>query len=502
MTRALRVAVRSLAAGGRRFGLDLLLWWAVLVFVQPLVPADHPVSTDGVAPWLLVTLAGAAVLRASALGPGPHPMLSPRQDAMGRFVRRVCAGAVPLGLAGLHHAAFRGEDRLDPATLEGLALAGAVLLAVPLLLGRLSGDDGRTAWAPPSTRVVLPWATLTVWAVAGGAFAGLLDRWAAAAGTPLGRLLDGAGPALLMGLGFLVPGLLFGRPVHAAQRRAAGRRDGSPPRPDLFRPLLAFFGPSVGLWAIVQVFPLVSGGGGLDYALASVLSLHVLAWAAILWPPPVPVAIQCLLHEVVPTGGADPRAEEAATAFDRPPEGALRLDPVAVAPTRAIHPWLVPVRASRIADVDDPVRPLWERRARPAPEHALGEACFEPDPWTLLPQTREITLHLRAGTDLAAVQGGDVQTRRIVVLRPFAPWAPGRRRPWRTYRWEDALPPEARQEVDATTRVLRLQDGDVLVLSSEGVARAFLVEIGAPIFDDNRWALARPPSLEDYTAAP
>ena len=65
------------------------------------------------------------------------------------------------------------------------------------------------------------------------------------------------------------------------------------------------------------------------------------------------------------------------------------------------------------------------------------------------------------------------------------PWRPWKiptwpTRPWSfkrapaTYRWQEALPEDALQVVDASTPTLRLRDGDLLVVSVEGVARAWV----------------------------
>lgn len=55
--------------------------------------------------------------------------------------------------------------------------------------------------------------------------------------------------------------------------------------------------------------------------------------------------------------------------------------------------------------------------------------------------------------------------------------------------------------VDASTTELRLRDGDILILSTEGVARAFELEIGAQVLDRAEFGHQRPPQLEDYVGA-
>ena len=42
-----------------------------------------------------------------------------------------------------------------------------------------------------------------------------------------------------------------------------------------------------------------------------------------------------------------------------------------------------------------------------------------------------------------------------------------------TYKWEKAVPQASIQNVDATTETLSLEDGCIIVLATEGIARAF-----------------------------
>jgi hypothetical protein len=108
-------------------------------------------------------------------------------------------------------------------------------------------------------------------------------------------------------------------------------------------------------------------------------------------------------------------------------------------------------------------------------------------------------VHLGAGRDVTVIADKDVQTRRMVVLRPFPRGPDAQGETLRTYRWEEALPAGSVQVVDAATRTLSLRDGDLVVVSSEGVARAYRVEIGAPVGVDDAPVPMRLPQLEDYT---
>jgi hypothetical protein len=205
-----------------------------------------------------------------------------------------------------------------------------------------------------------------------------------------------------------------------------------------------------------------------------------------------------VLHEIVPAAGRDPAADGVATAFDRPPSGALRLDPLGVKRIRVLHHWVVGVKDPRIEELDDPIRPLWPRLPPPLAHHVLGEAAFEPDPVTRLPQWRTITVRLEDQRDLVRLDQGNVQTRRLVVLRPFPSRGRGGAGAVPTYRWDPRLPAGTLQVVDATTDRLTLCDGDIVVLSTEGVARAYELEIGAPIEDWSALGGQRTPQLEDY----
>ena len=60
------------------------------------------------------------------------------------------------------------------------------------------------------------------------------------------------------------------------------------------------------------------------------------------------------------------------------------------------------------------------------------------------------------------------------------------------------MPEGTVQHVDATTERLSLEDGSIIVLATEGIARAFEVEIGAPVYRWNDAAGFRPPQIEDY----
>jgi hypothetical protein len=88
--------------------------------------------------------------------------------------------------------------------------------------------------------------------------------------------------------------------------------------------------------------------------------------------------------------------------------------------------------------------------------------------------------------------------RSIVVMKPFLKPGTPRKKRITTYRWEKSVLQASIQNVDATTETLSIENGSVIVLATEGVARAFEVEIGAAVYRLNEAAGFRPPQLEDY----
>lgn len=463
---------------------DLLALWVVGLVLWPMVPVGHLAARDDLVPWMCATLALALLLRGRELGAGSHPMLNPRRSTMGRWLRKVAIILAPAVLAAAYQAG---------ATRQALWAIGAAVgvLAITTLLA-IGREDGETAWAPPGRA---PWLLWTFFAISFPAFAGWLGLASSVDGMPYASEAASSG---LMGLCFLGAGLVAGRVRNMNQRKAAGFRDGRPYKADLFPYLLAFLGPSVGLFLLHLLFgPL----GGLDFNQAYVGSLHVLVWAALVWPKPDPIARTVLLHEVVPTSGDDPVAKDAANPFDQPPEGALRFNPLQTKRIRVVHPWLVPVRGARIADLDDPIRPLWTRPPPPLALHIWGEARFEPDPITRGTQGEVVTVTLKGDEDTVQLEGSEGQVRRMVILRPYLPPGVARRKRVATYAWDDDVPEQSVQVIDNTVDSATLRDGDVIVIGAEGVVRAYEVEIGDALYSHLDAAAFRPPQLEDYVKA-
>lgn len=487
---------------------DLVGWWWVLVAAQALIPPSSDLLRADLLPWMAVALAGAALLRVQPLAEGPHPQLRPQRSAMLGWINRAGAVLVPLSMLAV------AEYAREPGSLTGRVAAG--LGAAVLLARLLSEGDGRTGWRPPGLAGVRVGAGLLAVLVPGVLVGWIADAvQAGGPNTPVGRALaalpipaglyEALAGGLYAGLAFFALGLYTTRPEHAEQRRAAGHRDGGPYRPALHPFVFAAAGPLVG-WVLVrvgaEVLPLLlpimgveTAGQGLGGSFAYAAALHVVVWAVVLWRPATPVAVYCLLREMVPSGGADPSGTDGD--LERSPVGSLRLHPLDIKPTRTVHVWVVPVARARVGELDDPVRPIFPEHGSPLSGSALGDASFALDPDTGGVQVATITVRLRGHEDTTALREGDVQVRRIVALRAWPPPGRPRRLLPPTWRWEAPIHADTFQEVDAATTELLLWDGSLVVLSSEGVARVYEVEIGRPI---RSWhdLDGRVPQVEDY----
>jgi hypothetical protein len=478
--RLLRGAAKVI--GGTVFtNVDLVLvWWATLI-AQALVPTGHMLARNDLVPWIALTLSVCALLRVRPVGEGPHPMLATRRSTFDARMRALAAALVPWVLAFVHDAVA-----FDHLQAGGWAAGGAFVVA---LLLRLARRDADTAWNPPGVPSALLWLVLAFTLAGMAVIAGALTRLLADV-----PLVASGGVALLGGTSFFAVSAVAGRPKNLRQRRAAGITNDESWWPDLFRPTLTFAGPAMGYLILVVLYDLL--GEGVDFRFAFVGALHVVSWTAVLWGRPSPAAVQCMLHEVVATGGRDAPVEEAA--FDRPPEGALRINALDIRRTRNVHPWLVPVQQARIESHDDPVRPLWPRPPPPLSLHVLGDASFELDEDTGGVQTEQITVHLRGQADTTALREGEVQSRRLVVMRAWPSWKESWRRRRVTYLWEERLPAASMQIVDTATETVTLRNGSIIVLSTEGVIRAYEVEIGAEVPTLPDGGIVRAPQLEDY----
>ena len=92
------------------------------------------------------------------------------------------------------------------------------------------------------------------------------------------------------------------------QRKASGTRDGRAYRQGLFNYLFSSVGSAFGLWALYWIQEEIGLGEKVEFEQAFVPAAFVVAWAGVIWPKPIPIAVTCLLHEVMPAGGGDPRS--------------------------------------------------------------------------------------------------------------------------------------------------------------------------------------------------
>ncbi len=472
---------------------DLIAVWVALAVAQQQVPITHFFGREDLLPWITLTLSIVALIRGRSLGPGPHPMLTPRVDSLSWYMQKLSMMIAPWGLLLVY----------DAARAQSFGTAGAAFgVGVAVLVCRIVGAaHGQTAWRPIRSTPWLQWTFGAGLFIGGAAALG----WATTITAPdgfrrlaniiaLGQVRWLAQSVLLGGM-FVTLGLIGGRVQHHRQRRVAGLKGGRAYRPALFPLVLAGIGPTLG-YAVVQ-FVLHD----LPFTQAFVVSLLVIVWGAIVWPRPEPHAVAVMLYEVAPTGGRDTLATQTANPFDAPPEGALRFNPIRSQRTRTGHPWLVPIVGSRIEGLDDPVAPLWPVRPPFRPSHTLGDARFEPDPLTRETQTEVLTLHLKADSGAADMSAGQVQTKRTLVLRAFIPPGFDSRRRKRTYTWEQKYARDAVQVLDSTLEICKLIDGDIIMMSQEGVAHAYEVEMGAPIYRAADAFRFRPAQLEDYVEA-
>ncbi|MAA80021.1 MAG: hypothetical protein CL916_12270 [Deltaproteobacteria bacterium] len=473
---------------GMKKNVDLFVLWILYIAIQPLISVEHILARADLIPWLMFCLSGTILLRGKRYGEGPHISLTQKKSTFGWVMRKTVVVFVPLLLTfwydvGLHVVSFTPVKSVSHLVMPvGLTLIGASLLA-------LSSEHERTAWNPPGISSWLVWGLGGILVLGSAIGIGILKR--------KGIVTDAA--PFLLGLAFLMAGSVQGRVQNLRQRVAAGTKDGGSYIPSIFGFVFASVGSAFGLWALFVVQDLLGLGGGTGFEQAFVPAAFVVAWAGVVWPKPTPIAVTCILHEIMPSGGGDRAISTTATPFYEPPEGALRIDPLRVKRVRSMHPWLVHVKASRVPEFDDPIRPLWAYRQPPQSFHILGNAVFEPDPVTNQEQWNEITIHLKGSEGVTSVSGS--VTKKLVVLKPFLkPKLLGRFRKneMTTFRWEEAVPEGTVQRVDATTERLSIEDGSIIVFATEGVAKAFEVEFGAPVYSFVEAARFRPPQIEDY----
>ena len=473
---------------GIRSNVDLIVLWIVYISIQPLISVEEILARPDLIPWLMFCLSGCILLRGKRYGEGPHISLTQKKSTFGWVLRKIVVVSVPLVLTywydlGLKlHLIMQGKELATMAMPIGLTVIGGALLS-------LSSEDEKTAWDPPGIPSWLIWSM--------GGF--LVLGSAVAVGYFKQQEVINHSVTFLLGLAFLMAGSLQGRVQNLRQRMAAGTKDGGKYFPALFGFLFSSLGSGIGLWVLFLIQELLGLGGPVGFEQAFVPAAFVVAWAGVVWPKQIPIAVTCILHEIMPAGGGDKSISTTATPFYEPPEGALRIDPLRVKRVRSIHPWLVHVKASRVPEFDDPIRPLWPYRQPPQSYHILGNAIFEPDPVTNQEQWSELTIHLKGSEGVSTVSGS--VSKKLVVLKPFLkPKLIGlfRKNAMTTFRWEESVPEGTVQRVDATTETLSIEDGSIIVFSTEGMAKAFEVEFGAPVYNFVEAARFRPPQIEDY----
>jgi hypothetical protein len=488
--------IRRLIIRAVRVNMDLLALWIFLTAIQPAITPDNPLARNDLAPWTMACLAAVAFLRGKILGQGSHRMLTRQHSIFGRWCHRIAMVLTPIALLFWYDTGRYLSSWEMAQAWANTATTMTIGIGIALVLGR---KEGRTAWNPRGARSAVVWTLGILGILAATIATGYLENQLE--NLPMDRPLRRGGvfpgDILLLGLAFLSVGLITGRVKHLRQRLASGLKDGSAFRPKLFPFLFASLGSAFGLWGLYFLQEFFRIGIGIDFDEAFIPAAFVVAWAAVVWPPRTPIAVTCMLHEVMPTGGGDARVDKTANPFEKPPEGALRLNPLKIRRVRSVHPWLVPVKASRIDYLDDPIRPLWNRREPPLPYHILGHANFESDTLTKQAQWDRLTIRLK-GQDESGTLKGSARSKRLVVLRPFLQPGESRKSQIKTYIWDRTVPDATVQIVDANTETLTLTNGCVIVLSTEGVARAFELEIGAPVYELNEAIGFRPPQLEDY----
>lgn len=508
MTPLKRVARR--VRRGVMDNIDLVGLFIVLAGAQCFVPVGHMLARDDLMPWMLMAVVLCILLRGRAIGNGPHPQLTIQRGRFAKFMRKAGMAVIPVALLFWHDATYvtersllqfvtnppdyavelRIDDFVNPLW-GGIAVALTVASPVLMAMGR---NDGLTAWDPPGPRGVARWIAFFVAVPLLGLVAGLLRAG------DLGFIGEALPSSALIGAAFVISGSMPRRPQDARQRRKAGRKDGKPWSPDRFPAALAVIGPGLGMMLLMLLFHVLSSWvSPLDFTQSFIGVAHVAVWAAVVWQRPEPIARACMLWEVVPSGGGDKTVKDgSATGFEAPPEGALRFNPLRSRRINLVHAWIVPVRAARIGDLDDPIRDLWAKRPPYVPQHILGECAFEPDPLTRQTQDEVITLRMQGQAETTSLGGGDAQARRLVILRSFVGPGTVRRARTATYRWDQKVPEGTLQILDASVDMATLMDGDIIIMSSEGVGRAYEVEIGAPIYTRAEADAFRPPQLEDY----
>lgn len=462
---------------------DLLGVGALALCLLPLVPRGHWIARDDLVPWSILVLSVASAIRAPGGAVPPNPALTVRRE--GGALARVVRALLPVVLGSWYEggrALAEGLLGTSPGRAAEVALSAAGLTLAWCALRLGASRHGETAWRDPASPGAWTWGWIAPLALV-SVGAGLL-----------GARVGWAGAAALVGACFVALPLAEQRRQNLWQRAQAADIDPI----ERVKPLLVdALGPSLCLVVLhLSAATPQSNAQTSGFDEAGLVTVAILSWAIALWPRPQPLARLVLLHEVRPAGGADPARGWTPGAAQAAPRGSLRLSPVALRRTRIFHPWWVPVQGGRVPGNDTPSVVLWPADERATSDHVLGEAAFLSDGSGQV-QTDEVTIRLTEtpGT-VEARRVEELGQRRVVVLRAFGSTTRRRSR----WRWSPTLAEDAVQEARAGVDELKLRDGDLLVLSSGGVARAYEVELGEILRERRDAERLRTPAVEDYTA--
>lgn len=362
--------------------------------------------------------------------------------------------------------------------MKGPLLPVLLLWCGMVLLAALSRDHGRTAWNPhphgllASLRYDLRLLTPTV-SIAGVCVLALLllDRMA----VNLHMMRDFWGLPAMLSVQVLLVCALSGRIGNLRQRAAMGLAEEHLPAV-----VWAAIGPGLTLLGLGILMAAQEPGAEAALGAPTLMPWHrpalVLAtvlWAWGLWRPRLPSAVLCSWHEVLPRGSDVAVGQGAVPGFEHPPDGALRLNAWATRDTGRVIYWPVPVRDLSWNPLARLPELRAETRATPGP-HLLGEAAFEQEKWNRRAQTTRITIRPIPGRRKALGEHA-----QAVLIRPNRAQITGsedRKREIRSWSWQDV-------DMQKRVRVLseesvHLLDGDVIILSADGVATAWRLEFG------------------------
>ena len=179
---------------------DLIAVWVALAVAQQQVPITHFFGREDLLPWVTLTLSIVALIRGRSLGPGPHPMLTPRVDSLSWYMQKLSMAIAPWGLLLVY----------DAARTLSLGTAGAAFgVGVAVLVCRIVGaSHGQTAWRPVRST---PWMQ---WTFGTGLFVGASAALGVATTVIALDQVRWLAQSMLLGGMFVTLGLVGGRTGH------------------------------------------------------------------------------------------------------------------------------------------------------------------------------------------------------------------------------------------------------------------------------------------------